>query len=90
MDFINKILDWFKTMFASINSWMISTIKFDQNMLKLYNRFISPLSEWIKIVGLIGLIIIIVFGLIALIKKAYKLVIVLLIIFGVLALITWL
>ncbi|NLN50946.1 MAG: hypothetical protein GX149_04940 [Acholeplasmataceae bacterium] len=88
MDFFNKILDWIKALFSDFNNWMKKTINFDNKLIDLYNTIIAPLDEWIKILGFIAIAIILVFGIISLIKKAYKIVLVLVIIVGVIIILT--
>lgn len=90
MDFFNNVWDWIKSIFQNIDNWMASTFKFDIIMIDLYDKFIAPRPEWLKMIGLVGVVIILVFGVISLLKKSMKLVIILAVIFGIIALITML
>lgn len=80
MDFLNVILDWFKGIFGNLDAWLKDTIALDDKVLTLYQNTIAPLAEWIKIVGLLFIAILLVFGIFGFIKKLYKLFIVLIII----------
>lgn len=88
MDFFNNIWQWIKSLFGDINTWMINTFKFDETVTGLYEKFITPLPEWVKMVGLVGVAVLLVFGAISVIKKSMKLVIILAVIFGIIVLIT--
>lgn len=90
MDTIKNIFEWFKILFTDFNAWMIKVFKFDYRVLNFFDKAISPLPEWVKILGLIFILITIVLGVMQLIKKAYKIMIVLIIVFGIIVLITWL
>ncbi len=80
MEFINNILDWFRAIFGDLNTWLIDKVAFDDRFLTFYQTTISPLKEWVKIVGLLAITILLIFGLFSFIKKLYKLFIVLIII----------
>lgn len=90
MDMFQNVLEWFKGLFSDLNVWMASVFKFDETILNLYDRFVAPLPEWIKMLGFIFVTITLVFGAIEIIKKAYKLVLVLVIVFGIIILLTFL
>lgn len=90
MEVLKDIFEWFKSLFTDFNGWMKSVFRFDHHMLNFYDKAIAPLPEWMKIIGLIVLLIAVVLGTIQLVKKVYKLIVVLLIVFGIIILITWL
>jgi len=90
VDVIKSIFEWFKSLFTDFNGWMTSVFKFDERILSFYDKAISPLPEWVKIIGLFFVLIALVLGAIQLIKKSFKIVLVLVIVFGIIVLITWL
>ncbi len=75
-EFFNMIIQ----MFTDFNGWLKTTIDFDGKFVGFYNSAIAPLAEWIKITGLVVIVLLAIIGLIVVIKKAYKVVLVLLII----------
>lgn len=75
-EFFNMIIQ----MFTDFNGWLKTTINFDGKFIGFYNSAIAPLAEWIKMIGLVAIILLAVVGLVVLIKKAYKIILVLLII----------
>ncbi len=90
MGFFEKVWSWIKSLFGGIDNWMIKTFKFDVITLDLYEKLIVPLPEWVKWLGVVGIAILLVLGVISLIKKSIKLVIVIAVILGIILLITWL
>lgn len=90
MDVVNSVFEWIKNIFSKFNNWLASITKFDHHILNLYNKLIAPLSEWVKILGLLFVLFALVLGIIQIIKKSFKLAIVILIIIGIIVLFTWL
>lgn len=82
------IKNFFENIYGSINGWMQSTFRFDEIAIDLYNQFIVPLPEIIKILGSVLLGIIIVLGVISFVKKMLKLFIVLAVILAIVFLVT--
>ncbi|MGI6360117.1 MAG: hypothetical protein ACOX02_03660 [Acholeplasmatales bacterium] len=75
-EFFNMII----TMFKDFNGWLKTTLNFDGKFLGFYNSAIAPLAEWIKITGLVVIVLLAIIGLVVIIKKAYKVILILLII----------
>ncbi len=84
----DAIKNFFENIYGSVNGWMQSTIQFDQIAVDLYNQFVVPLPEIIKILGTGLLAIIIVFGVISFVKKTMKLFIVIAVILGIIFFVT--
>ena len=82
------ISNFFTNIYGSINDWLRSTFQFDQVIMDLYNQFIAPLPELIKIFGSVLLGIIIVLGVITFVKKMLKLFIVIAVILAIVFLVT--
>lgn len=80
MEFLNKILDWIRGVIGDLNTFLLEKVAFDTKILGFYESYISPLKEWVKIVGIVALAILLIFGIFGFIKKLYKLFIVLIII----------
>ncbi len=70
------------------NDFLQNTFHFDDQIINLYNQFIAPLPEIIKILGAVFLAIIIVLGVISFVKKMLKLFIVIAVILAIVLLIT--
>ena len=64
---------FFVGLYDSVNGWMQSTFRFDEIVMDLYNQFIVPLPEIVKILGSVLLGIIVVLGVISFVKKMLKL-----------------
>lgn len=75
--------DWISDLFTKLNDWLIGITQFDNRLWYLYDKTIAPLSEWVKLFGSLILIITLIFGIFALIKKAYKVVIVVAVIYAI-------
>ncbi len=80
MDFINKALDWVRGIIEDLNTFLLEKLAFDDKIIGFYVNYISPLKEWVKIVGLLAITVLLIFGIFGFIKKLYKLFIVLIII----------
>lgn len=68
-DIIAKVSEWF----TDLNGLIANVTKFDERFLTFYANSIEPISEWLKITGLIALAIIVIAGVFALLKKFFKL-----------------
>lgn len=82
------IKEFFVNIYESANGWMQSAFGFDTIILDLYNQFIVPLPELVKILGAGLLAIIIVLGVISFVKKMLKLFIVIAVILAIVVLVT--
>ena len=84
----DAIKGFFVGLYDNVNGWMQSTFRFDEIMMDLYQQFIVPLPEIVKILGAVLLGIIIVLGVISFVKKMLKLFIVLAVILAIIFLVT--
>ena len=75
MAFLETIWQWILNIFGSFDSFLEETIQFDKLALDFFNNVIVPLPEWLKIIGTLGLVFIIVFGIVGIAKKLLKLLI---------------
>ena len=80
MEKMLEFFEWFRLLFTDFNGWLKTTVNFDGRVLDLYTTYVEPLDEWIKILGAIGVAILIIGGLIGAIKKAYKLILIILLV----------
>jgi type IV secretory pathway VirB2 component (pilin) len=76
------------SLFDRINQFLIDTLKIDETLLGLYDQFVAPLPEWIKILGIIFVGIILVLGTLSFVKKMLKLFIVIAVILAIVVLAT--
>ena len=74
---MDGILQFFTDIIGSLDSWLESTLQFDNTLLGLYNDYIAPIPEFFKLVGAVFLGIIIVLGTASFVKKMLKLFLVL-------------
>lgn len=72
MAFLETIWQWILNIFGSFDSFLEETIQFDKLALDFFNNVIVPLPEWLKIIGTLGLVFIIVFGIVGIAKKLLK------------------
>lgn len=79
---------FFQGIYNGFNDFLQNTFHFDDQIINLYNQFIAPLPEIIKILGAVFLAIIIVLGVISFVKKMLKLFIVIAVILAIVLLIT--
>lgn len=84
MDKVKQFFEVIAKLFSDFDGWIKTTFHFDEKIINVYQTAIAPLSEWVKMVGLVVLILLVIVGLIVVIKKAYKLILTLVII-GVIA-----
>jgi len=74
---------FFETLYGKFNGFLQTTLDIDGKVLALYDQFIVPLPELIKVVGMVFLGIIIVLGVLSFVKKMLKLFIVLAVILAI-------
>ncbi len=67
------IKDFFINQYDNFNGFLQDKLDIDGNVHALYDSFVSPLPEIVKILGAIFLAVIIVFGTISFVKKLLKL-----------------
>ncbi|MCF7930562.1 MAG: hypothetical protein K9L02_03520 [Acholeplasmataceae bacterium] len=79
---------FFESLYGKFNGFLADTLDIDGKLLGLYDQFVSPLPEVIKIVGAVFVGIVIVLGTISFVKKMLKLFIVLAVILAIVVLIT--
>jgi hypothetical protein len=74
---------FFESLYGRFNGFLQTTLDIDGKVLALYDQFIVPLPELIKVVGMVFLGIVIVLGVISFVKKMLKLFIVLAVILAI-------
>ncbi|MBU1141602.1 MAG: hypothetical protein KKG64_03675 [Firmicutes bacterium] len=77
-----------ESIYGKFNGFLSDTLDIDGKLLGLYDQFVSPLPEVIKIVGAVFVGIILVLGTLSFVKKMLKLFIVLAVILAIVLLIT--
>ncbi len=82
------VKDFMVSLYDKFNGFLADTLDIDGKLLGLYDQFVTPLPEVIKIVGAVFLGIVIVLGVITFVKKMLKLFIVLAVILAIVVLIT--
>ncbi|MFA5560966.1 MAG: hypothetical protein WC964_04245 [Acholeplasmataceae bacterium] len=65
---------------GSLDGFIGGIFKIDQNFFDLYTKYVVPLPEVVKVLGVVFLAIVIVLGVISFVKKLFKLFLVLAII----------
>ncbi len=70
------VRDFFVNQFDRFDGFLGDTIDIDGRLLELYNQFVSPLPEFIKILGAIFVVVLLIFGTVSFVKKLLKLFIV--------------
>lgn len=88
MTIMDVLKGFFQRIYGGFNDFLQNTFHFDDKIISLYNQFIVPLPEIIKILGSVFLAIIIVLGVISFVKKMLKLFIVIAVILAIVLLIT--
>ncbi|MDI6452181.1 hypothetical protein [Peloplasma aerotolerans] len=76
------------SIYGRFNEFLQTTLNIDQKLIGLYEEFVVPLPELIKIVGIVFAGIILVLGVMSFVKKMLKLFIVLAVILAIVLLIT--
>ena len=79
----NIVKGFFESLYGRFNGFLQTTLDLDGKVLALYDQFIVPLPELIKLVGMVFLGIVIVLGVISFVKKMLKLFIVLAVILAI-------
>ena len=79
----NIVKGFFESLYGRFNGFLQTTLDIDGKVLALYDPFIVPLPELIKVVGMVFLGIVIVLGVISFVKKMLKLFIVLAVILAI-------
>ncbi|HAX02024.1 MAG: hypothetical protein A2Y45_02420 [Tenericutes bacterium GWC2_34_14] len=82
------IKNFFELIYGNFNDWLSGLLDIDNRLIGLYNEFVSPLPELIKLVGIVFVGFILVFGTIGFVKKMLKLFIVLAVILAIVFFIT--
>jgi hypothetical protein len=82
------IKGFFGSIYDKFNGFLQNTLQIDDRLIGLYQEFITPLPELIKIVGIVFVAFILVFGTIGFVKKMLKLFIVLAVILAIVLMIT--
>lgn len=70
------VREFFINQYDKFNGFLQNTLDFDGRFMALYDQFVTPLPEIIKILGGVFLAVIIVLGTISFVKKLLKLFIV--------------
>ena len=79
---------FFESIYGKFNGFLQTTLDIDNKLMALYEQFVVPLPELIKIVGIVFLGIVIVLGVISFVKKMLKLFIVLAVILAIVFFVT--
>jgi hypothetical protein len=82
------IKNFFELIYGNFNDWLSGLLDIDNRLIGLYNEFVAPLPELIKLVGIVFVGFILVFGTIGFVKKMLKLFIVLAVILAIVFFIT--
>lgn len=77
------ITNLFESLYGRFNSYLTDLLDIDSRLIGLYGEYISPLPELIKVVGIVFVGFILVFGTIGFVKKMLKLFIVLAVILAI-------
>ncbi len=67
------IRDFFMNQYERFDGFLGDTLDIDGRLLDLYNQFISPLPEIIKILGGLFVVVLLIFGTVSFVKKLLKL-----------------
>ena len=82
------VKNFFLGLYDKFNTFLQDTLDIDGKLIGLYEEFIVPLPEIIKIVGIVFVAIILVLGVLSFVKKMLKLFIVLAVILAIVLIIT--
>lgn len=88
MNLWETIKGFFFSLYERFNDFLQSTLDIDGRLISLYQEFVVPLPELIKIVGIVFTGIVIVLGVLSFVKKMLKLFVVLAVILAIVVLIT--
>lgn len=86
MEFLETIWTFIKGLIGDFDTFLKDLVNFDQLAIDFYNNVIAPFPEWVKILGAIGVAIVLVFGILSIAKKMMKLLIVIVIILAIVVL----
>lgn len=86
MEVLDSIWAFIKKMFGSFDNFLEELVDFDKLAIDFYNNVIMPFPEWVKILGTIGLAIVVVFGILSIAKKMMKLLILVVVILAIVVL----
>jgi type IV secretory pathway VirB2 component (pilin) len=85
---LETIKGFFESLYGRFNGYLQDLLDIDNRLIGLYNDFVAPLPELIKLVGIVFVGFILVFGTIGFVKKMLKLFIVLAVILAIVFFIT--
>ncbi|MFU8793067.1 MAG: hypothetical protein ACNA7K_03495 [Acholeplasmataceae bacterium] len=88
MNLWETVKGFFFSLYERFNDFLQATLDIDGRLIALYQEFVVPLPELIKIVGIVFTGIIIVLGVLSFVKKMLKLFVVLAVILAIVVLIT--
>ena len=88
MNLWETVKGFLMSIYDRFNDFLQATLDIDGRLLGLYQEFVVPLPELIKIVGVVFTGIVIVLGVLSFVKKMLKLFIVLAVILAIVVLIT--
>lgn len=86
MEILDQIWAFLMSIFGDLDSMLEELVNYDSLALGFYNDVIMPLPEWMKILGTLGLAVVIIFGVFAIAKKMLKLLIIVVVILAILVL----
>lgn len=92
LSFLEKIWaaisGFFDMIGTNVNDFLINMLNTDQRLIGLYNEYIVPMSEVVKVLLIAGVAILIVVGAISVIKRSFKLIVIIAIVLVVLYIVT--
>lgn len=86
MEIFEQIWAFLMSLFGDLDNMLKELVNFDQLAIDFYTDVIMPFPEWVKILGTLGLAVVIIFGLLAIAKKMLKLLIIIVVILAILGL----
>lgn len=86
MEILDKIWAFLMDVFGNFDTMLKDLVNFDQLAMDFYTDFIVPFPEWVKILGTLSLLVVVIFGLLSIAKKMMKLLIIIAVILGILIL----
>mgnify|MGYP001127355276 CR=1 FL=1 len=84
----DTVKSFFLSLYDKFNDFLANTLDIDGKLVGLYQEFIVPLPEIIKIVGIVFTAIVIILGILSFVKKMLKLFIVLAVILAIVLILT--
>lgn len=79
----DTVKGFFLNLYERFNTFLQDTLDIDGRLIGLYEEFIVPLPELIKIVGIVFIAIILILGVLSFVKKMLKLFVVLAVILAI-------